>query len=436
MATIIHGGYVITPDGIEKDSGVRVENGRIESVAKNEALLAGAGDILVDARDCAISPGFVNGHMHMYGLLSHGITAEALVTEFSSFLEDYWWPYVENRVDQSLARITAEWSCVEMIEAGVTSFMDVLEAPFSLPGALEAEAEVVRKAGLRAFLSFEACQRVSEENAQAGLEENAAFIRANNRAGSLVLGMMSVHTLFTGTPAFLRQARRMAEELGCKIHMHLSESAFEPNWAAARYGKTPVEVYEELGFLGSDVLASQCVQLQPHERAILKKHNVRAVHMPLSNCEVGGGIAAVPEMRELGIKVGLGTDGYVNNFFEVMRGAFLLHKARRQDPQSMPARDVYEMATSAGADALGLPDAGRLEEGCLADLITIRLDTPTPVNEHNVYDQLVLYRNPQDVRDVMVNGVFLKRGGVLTTLDKERIRAELSKKAMRFWSGS
>jgi cytosine/adenosine deaminase-related metal-dependent hydrolase len=136
-----------------------------------------------------------------------------------------------------------------------------------------------------------------------------------------------------------------------------------------------------------------------------------------------------------GIKVGLGTDGYVNNFFEVMRGAFLIQKAYRQDPQVMPARDVYQMATSLGAEALGRPDLGRLAKGCLADLITLKIDTPTPINEHNVYDQLVLFRNPADVVDVMVNGRFLLAGGRLLTLDEEKAKAETREMAAEFWQG-
>ena len=435
MATVMFGGGVLKPGGLYEGWGIRIEGNRITRIAPNEALKAGVDDIAIDARDHIIAPGFINGHMHMYGVLSHGITAEALVTEFGSFLEDFWWPYVENRIDHPLARLTAEWACVEQIDSGITSFVDVLEAPLSLPGALNAEAEVVHRAGLRAWLTFEACERVSAENAQAGLKENAAFVQANNHPDSLVQGMMSVHTLFTGSLAFLTQAKALANSIGADIHMHLSESVLEPDWAKAHCGRTPVEVYDELGFLDERVLASQCVQVAPAELAVLKKRGVRAVHMPLSNCEVGGGIAPVPDMLTLGIPVGLGTDGYINNFFEVMRAAFLIHKAYRQSPQEMPAKSVYEMATSLGAATIGRKDTGRLEEGCLADLITIAMDTPTPINRHNVYDQLILFRNPQNVRDVMVNGVFLKRNGQFTTLNQARIKAQLRERAAAFWKG-
>lgn len=432
---IIKGSYLMTRDGIKKDWGLKISGNRITFTGPNEEIPCGPEDEVIDASGRLISPGFVNGHMHMYGVLSHGITAEALVTEFSSFLEDYWWPYVENRVDKELVRLTTEWSCVEMIDSGITSFTDILEAPNSIPGALEIEADVIEKAGMRAFLTFEACQRMGEEIGQLGLKENADFVRAHNKPDARIQGMMSVHTLFTGDKAYMQQAKKIADELGCDIHMHLSESVYEPNWTKEHLGTTPVDYYEEIGFMDKNVFASQCVKVSDHEIGIMAKRGARAITMPLSNCEVGGGFAPVTEMLNAGMKVSIGTDGYINNYFEVMRGAFLMHKAKMEDPQAMPAKTVYDMGTSMGADAMGIPDAGRLEPGCLADVITIDLDTPTPINEYNVFDQLILFRNPANVNDVLVDGKFLKRDGKLLTVDADRIKNELREKAARFWTG-
>lgn len=433
--TIIKGSYLMSEEGLKKDWGVKIQNNKIVQVAPNTELTIEDGTVVIEAKNQIIAPGFVNGHTHMYGVLSHGITTEALVTEFSSFLEDFWWPYVENRIDHKLVRLTTKWACVEMIKSGITSFMDILEGPNSLPGALDIEAEEIRKAGLRGILSFEACERMNSENAQLGLNENADFIKANNVADSLVQGMMSIHTLFTCSKEYVMQAKKIAEELNCNIHMHLSESVFEPDWCLGKYGKRPVDIYNEIGFLDRNVFASQVVQVEDYELDILNSKGVKAVSMPLSNCEVGGGVAPVSKMLSKGMKVGLGTDGYINNFFEVMRGAFLIHKAYQQDPQAMPAKDVYKMATGMGAEAMGIENTGKLKAGYLADIITIDIDTPTPINEHNVYDQLVLFRNPENVKDVMVNGSFLKRKGILLTVDEEGIKEELGKATENFWKG-
>jgi cytosine/adenosine deaminase-related metal-dependent hydrolase len=432
--TVIKGGFLMLEDGLHTNWGVSVEGGTVSQVAPNDTLPAEGAEKVIDARDKIIAPGFINGHMHMYGVLSHGITVDVNVTDFTSFLEDFWWPFMENRIDHRMVDITTRWAMVEMIKSGITTFLEVLEGPNSIPGALEIEREAVEEAGLRALLSFEACERMSKENGQTGLRENADFVRKHNRPGELVQGLMSIHTLFTADKEYILQAKQLADELGTDIHMHMSESAFEPEWAMEHYGKRPVELYDEWGYLDSNVVASQGVQLTEEEVDIVAKRGTRIIHMPLSNCEVGGGVAPIPSYQRKGVTTGLGTDGYVNNFFDVMRGAFLIHKAHHQSPEVMPAELVYDLATAQGAKAVGREDLGRIREGLPADLITINLDTPTPINEKNVYDQLILFRNPENVSEVMVNGRMLKEKGELLTVDEEKIKAELREVTEKFWS--
>jgi cytosine/adenosine deaminase-related metal-dependent hydrolase len=433
MITVFKGACLMTEEGLKQDWGVRVEGNTIVAVGPNAEIDEAGADKVIDAKGKMIAPGFVNGHNHMYGVLSHGITTEALVTEFSSFLDDFWWPYVEDRIDHELVEKTARWACVEAIDSGVTTFVDILEGPNSIPGALNIEKKVLEDAGVRGILCFEACQRQSEENAQLGLKENYDFCKENNKKGGLVEGIMSIHTLFTGDEGFVMGAKAMADELGTDIHMHMSESVFEPNWCLDKYGKRTVNVYEDFGFLSENVLASQGVQLAQDEIDIVAKRGTRIVHMPLSNCEVGGGFAPIPEYLEAGVPVGIGSDGYVNNFFEVMRGAFLVHKAHKQDPQVMPADVVYKMATSLGADAIKRDDLGRLAVGKKADIITINIDSPTPINEHNVYDQVILFRNPNNVSEVMIDGKLVKEDYEIKTIDVQKAKAEMREVTERFW---
>ena len=107
---IIRGGAVLTPDGMHRNWGIRVEGSRIVKVAANGELPVSPSDEVLEVPEHLIMPGFVNGHHHMYGVLSHGITAETMVTEFSSFLDDFWWPYVENRLNHRLVAATTAWA--------------------------------------------------------------------------------------------------------------------------------------------------------------------------------------------------------------------------------------------------------------------------------------------------------------------------------------
>jgi cytosine/adenosine deaminase-related metal-dependent hydrolase len=323
-----------------------------------------------------------------------------------------------------------------MVRGGVTAFYDCLEGPYALPGCLEAQAEIARARGLRGILSFEATQRVSGENGELGLQENVSFVRAAREGSDLLLsGLICFHTTFTCSAEFIKRAAGLSRAEGTRFHMHVSEGTYEPEQALARWGVRTIEYYDRLGIAGPDMIASQCVQVSPQEIAIMAARGVNVTHMPLSNCEVGGGIAPVPDMLAAGVTVGLGSDGYVTDFFEVMRGAFLIHKAYRQDPRVMPAAAVWRLATEGGARALGLGKVGRLQPGWQADLQLIDAALPTPLTAANLYEQLLLYRNAGHVRRTMVAGRWRAASGVVEGFDAGAARARLHAAARRLWSG-
>jgi cytosine/adenosine deaminase-related metal-dependent hydrolase len=320
-----------------------------------------------------------------------------------------------------------------MLRSGITSFYDCLEAPFAIPDALPAQRDVVERRGLRGILSFEATERVSKENGQKGLQENADFVDLCKKDGGLAQGLMCFHTTFTCSAGFIQQAFAMAADRDVLTHMHCNEGVHEPEYALEHFGKRTLEYYDELGVTGPGMMASQCVQLSERERSIIAEKGVKVTHMPLSNCEVGGGIAPVPEQLAAGVLVGLGSDGYINDFFEVMRGAFLIHKAHRQNPQVMPANEVWNMATIGGARAIGLENVGKLEPGWAADLQLIDAEFPTPAAAHNLYEQLLLWRNHTHVKDVMVAGRWRVREGLVLEADMGAMRARVQENADRMW---
>jgi 5-methylthioadenosine/S-adenosylhomocysteine deaminase len=385
----------------------------------------------------ALAPGFVNTHTHLYGVLAHGIPLAKAPEGFWPFLKEFWWPLVEDRLDAAMIRAATELRCAQMLQSGVTAFYDCTEAPNSLPGILPAQAEVVRRLGMRGQLSFEATQRVSAENGQLGLRENAEFIdacRAAPGGRALVSGLMCFHTTFTCSAAFIRQAFELAAARGALTHMHVSEGVHEPEYALEHFGKRPLVYYDGLGVAGAGMLASQCVQVDAAEIELMAERGVRASHMPLSNCEVGGGIAPVPQMLAKGVALGLGSDGYVDDFFEVMRGAFLIHKANLRDPRVMPAQTVWQLATEGGASVLGLEKVGRLLPGWQADAQLIEIDTlPTPPAEHNLYEQLLLYRNHTHVLATLVAGQPRVQAGQVLGVDLMALIAHTREAAARLW---
>ncbi len=434
------------------DQAVLVEGDRVAGVGEIEAMLSKYPDVTpTDLRGCAISPGFVDAHRHCYGVLAHGIPTGHAPADFWAFLNEFWWGKIEDRLDHDMLRAAMDLACYDMIRSGVTTFFDCLEAPNAIPGGLFVQAEVVERWGLRGVLCFEATQRVSQQNGELGLRENVEFIQACRGSSKderesaphlrlatheprLIGGAMCHHTTFTCDDDFIRRAHALAKDLGVLLHFHCSEGTYEPEQALKKWGRRTVEHYDDLGILDETTLASQCVQLSPNEVRIVGERGIRVTTMPLSNCEVGGGIAPVPEMRRAGATVGLGTDGYIANFFASLRGAFLIHKARLLDPGAMPARDVWQMATSDGARALAMDDLiGTLAIGKQADLIAIDLDLPTPVTADNLLDQLILWRDAVDVHSVMVAGRWLKRDHLVSNADPEALIAKTREAASRLW---
>jgi cytosine/adenosine deaminase-related metal-dependent hydrolase len=422
--------------------GIRTAGGTIQDVGPNDELTARYPDEpVVDAPGHVVLPGFVNAHTHLYGTLAHGIPAPpgGGPTDFWSFLDGYWWPLVEDALDVDMIVAATDHVCVEMLRSGTTSFYDIVEAPNALPGVLLAQREIVEARGIRGRLSFEATERAGPEVARLALAENLELIDRCGREAPgpggppMIGGLMCWHTTFTCSPDYIAEAFGLARDRGVMSHAHCNEGTHEGEWAADHHGMRTVELYDRLGVAGPGFLASQCVQLSDRERALLAERGVRVSHMPLANCEVGGGIAPIPELADAGVTVGLGSDGYINDFYEVMRGAFLLHKARLQDPGTMPAARVLAMATEGGARAIGMEGVGRLEVGWAADVQVVDATFPTPVNEHNLVEQLVLWRNQRHVRDVAVAGRWRVRNHEVLDADPERLQARTREQAARLW---
>ena len=436
---ILHG-LVVTMDKerrVIEDGGVYIEGNRIVDVSTAlEIKRSYHFDEEIDAKGKVVIPGLIDSHRHLYGILTRGMPIRKLPTSFISFLEDFWWPYVENQLDKEMIRAAAMASGVEALKNGTTCVVDILEAPNAIPGALEVEAEALEKLGLRAILSFEATERVSEENGELGLKENEYFIRSK-KEDPLIRGMMCIHTTFTCSPEFLSEARRIADRLNSGIHIHLEEGKYETMYCLVNYRKLPVQLYEGIGFLKSDVLAAQCVHLSLEEMEIMKRKGVKVSHEPLSNCEVGGGIAPIPDLFEKGITVGLGTDGFVIDEFEVMRAAFLIHKGYRRDPTVMPPDKVFEMATVKNAEAIGMGDRiGSIEPGKEADIVILKSKTYTRLSRDNVIAQLVGFGTGSWVDKVLVGGRTVVSDGKVIVVEEEEVMRRAKEESIRLWEKS
>mgnify|MGYP000365952385 CR=1 FL=1 len=436
VETLITDGIVVTSarGPVYKPGYVAISDGKILEVGPGHPKNMTAQN-LVNAENYIVLPGLISAHDHMYGVLAHGIPVNVKVESFWEFLYKFWWPYVEDRLDKRLVESAVRYAAVERLKTGTTAVSDILEAPNSLPGVLDVEAKVVAEAGLRAVLSFEATERCSLENGLHGLKENMEFIKTGDRYGGMVKGMHCIHTTFTCSPDFIQQCRRDADKTGAGIQIHFEEGIYETQVCLNRYGKYPAQLYEELGFWKDDVIASQCVKTTMEELDIMARRGVKVSHQPLSNGEVGGGIAPIPEMLERNIHVCLGTDGFITDMFEVMRNTWLIHKAAKENAAVLSAEEVFKMATENGATALKIK-AGKIETGYKADITILRNRFPTPITPENIVAQIVVYASGSWVDTVLVDGKIVVSGGKILTVDENKARDECIKSAAELWGAA
>jgi 5-methylthioadenosine/S-adenosylhomocysteine deaminase len=219
----------------------------------------------------------------------------------------------------------------------------------------------------------------------------------------------------------------------------VSESPFESQYSQDNYGKTSIEMLDEIGFFDGPTIAAHVVWPTATEIPILRDRKVGVIHNPSSNMKLASGVSPVAEMLAAGVRVGLGTDGPASNndldMWEEMRLAAFLQKVTRMDPEVLPATTVLRMATIGGATAIGLGDEiGSLEKGKRADIIQVAFDDVHHVPTFDVISHLVYVTDEQDVVAVIVDGDILMHDGEFPTLDTDRITAEANALAARIQS--
>ena len=240
------------------------------------------------------------------------------------------------------------------------------------------------------------------------------------------------------TDEFLEGCARLAREHGVGVHTHLSESKTQAIAADRRWGKTAVARLGELGLLGPGFVGAHGVWLTDDDIGRLADAGGAIAHNPASNLRLGSGIAAVREMLDRGVTVGLGTDGSMSsdnlNLFEAMRLAGLVGNVRfpHHTERWIRAVEVWRMATLGSAKALGLDaDVGAIEPGRKADLVLLRADSTSLRPLNDVVGALVYVESGVDVDTVLVDGRLVVQAGRVLTVDEARLRARAQEAAER-----
>ena len=216
----------------------------------------------------------------------------------------------------------------------------------------------------------------------------------------------------------------MARRYGVSLHTHLAENDDDVSYSLEKFGRTPAQYAEDLGWVGPDVWHAHCVKLDDDGIQRFAHTGTGIAHCPCSNMRLASGIAPIGKMRHAGVNVGLGVDGSASN-----DGAHMLGEARQAmllqrvgfGPAAMTARQSLELATLGGAKVLNRNDIGALKAGMAADIVAFDMRGLAQAGSlHDPVGSLV-FTSPQQVAFSMINGLIVVRDGELQTIDVHKL---------------
>ncbi len=429
MSTLLANAWILTMDQAlteHREGWLLVEGDRIAALGTGPAP---AADETVDMGGDLVMPGMVNPHCHLAMSLFRGLGEDVDDRLFRYIL-----PLEHRFVSPAMVRAGTALSALESIQGGVTTIADMYYFETVV-------AEVMDEAGLRGVLGqtladFAAPDHASFDEGFALCDALADRLRGHPR----LTASIAPHAPYSAGPEVMERAARWHDaHPGTRIQIHLAETEAEAAWAARELGMSTTAVAARSGILRPGAVAAHCLLIDDADIALIAASGAGVAHNARSNGKAGRGMARVEDMRRAGIPVGIATDGPMSgntlDLFAQFASVSIFAKILGHSRGALPATDVIRMATLEGARALGLDECiGSLEPGKQADLIRVGLDAPRLHPVYDVYSMLVFAAMATDVRDTMVAGRWLMRGGQVLTLEAPKVMADALQVAGTFRS--
>lgn len=352
----------------------------------------------IDANGNVIMPGFKDAHTHsaMTFLRSYADDLPLL-----DWLNEQVFPMEAKLTPDDIYHLS-KLAIMEYLTSGITANFDMYLTPDTI-------AEASRECGFRTVMVG------GLNNFSQSFEELEQWYQTYQNPEELVTFQLGFHAEYTNSLENLEKLAALSKKYKAPIHTHSSESLSEVEGCLERYGKTPTQLFHELGMLDNGGSHYHCIHMSDADLDIMAEKGISVVTNAASNLKLASGIARISDMLERGINIAIGTDGPAsNNCLDMFREMFLvtgLAKYRENDASAVDAREVLKMATVNGAKAMGLWDADVLAEGKFADLIMIDLHQPNMQPLNNIEKNIVYSGSKQNVKMTMVNGKILYENG-------------------------
>jgi len=425
-----HAEVLVTMDEARReiaDGALFVRGNRIEQVGTT-ADLPSSADTVIELAGHVLLPGLVNTHHHMFQTLTR-VVRPAQDAELFGWLKALY--PVWARMTPDAIRISALTAMAELILSGCTTSSDHLYA-YPNGSRLDDTIDAAHVIGLR-FHPTRGAMSLGQsrgglppdaltESEDAILRDTARVIETFHDAAPRSMLRIGVAPCspFTVTEDLMREAAALARRHGVRMHTHLAESADDVAFSRERFGKTPAEYADALGWTGEDVWHAHCVKLDPSGIALFARTGTGVSHCPCSNMRLASGVAPIRAMRDAGVAVGMGVDGSASNDGSQMlaeaRHAMLLARLGG-GAAALSARDALDIATRGGALVLGRDDIGCLAPGYAADFVAFAVDGLRHAGAVDDPVAALVFCGAGDVAWSVIDGRVVVADGELATLD-------------------
>jgi cytosine/adenosine deaminase-related metal-dependent hydrolase len=416
---------------------VAIADGRIVAVGE---VAEEPGDQVRRVDGDIVTAGFVNTHHHLYQWMTRG---RAVGCDLFGWLTTLYpvWAKLEVEDVHAAARV----GLAELLLSGCTTAADHhYLVPHGDDSVFDATAEAALEVGTRLHLARGSMDLGASDGGLPPdhvVESLDAILASTERVvdrwhdGERIVVTVAPCSPFSVSTDLLRESAAFARSRGLRLHTHLAETREEEADCLARFGKRPLAVMDDLGWVADDVWYAHGVHFDDAEVARLAEAGAGVAHCPSSNARLAAGFCRTPELLAAGVPVGLGVDGVASNeqgtLITELRQALFSARQGSQRPDALLPADALRMATEGGATCLGRDDIGRLSPGARADVVVWPADDLTDIPE--AIDGLVLGPDRR-ARHVYVEGELVVEDGQLRGMDLDRARVDLGRRARRLWS--
>ena len=421
---------LVTMDGERreiKQGGLYIVGNLIVQVGPSSELPDSA-DVVLDLKGHVVIPGLINTHHHMYQSLTR-VVPSAQDGELFNWLTNLY--PIWARLTPEMIQVSTQTAMAELMLSGCTTTSDhlyIYPNGCKLDDSIHAASQIgMRFHAARGSMSVGRSQgglppdSVVEKEADI-LKECQRLIEEHHDAshGSMLRVVVAPCSPFSVSRDLMREAAVLARQYGVSLHTHLAENQNDVSYSREKFGMTPAQYAEDLGWVGPDVWHAHCVQLDQHGIELFARTGTGVAHCPCSNMRLASGIAPIRKMRDAGVPVGIGVDGSASNDGATMIGevrqALLLQRVGF-GPDAMTAREALEIATLGGAKVLNRNDIGALAAGMVADFVAFDLGQIAFAGA--LHDPLaaLVFCAPSQVAHSVINGKQVVKDGQLLSVD-------------------